>query len=205
MSRIPLSKRKESTRPVNKTMLIVCEGERTEPNYFNAFRLPGSMIEIVGSGKNTESLVNHTIKLKTKNSYDEVWCVFDRDSFSQQQVNNAFQLMRANSFNHAYTNEAFELWYLLHFCYLDARISRTDYCDRLSKHLGVDYKKNDPKIYEVLKPFQDNAIRNATRLYNQMTSGGAFIQNSAPITTVHELVVHLNDLVATRNIQLENS
>lgn len=51
-------KRKENTRQTRKTILIVCEGEKTEPAYFQAFRLP-HVIEVLGVGKNTVSLVKH--------------------------------------------------------------------------------------------------------------------------------------------------
>jgi len=49
-------------RPKRRFFLIVCEGEKTEPNYFEAIRLklPKDMIPKVfvrGTGKNTLSLI----------------------------------------------------------------------------------------------------------------------------------------------------
>ncbi len=73
-------------------ILIVCEGEKTEPNYFRAFHKiqRGSFIYDIstdGGGINTMDVVNQAISLKDaarKNGkpYDSVWAVFDRDSFS---------------------------------------------------------------------------------------------------------------------------
>jgi hypothetical protein len=51
-----------------KTILIYCEGEKTEPNYFKSFRQhlhnPQVNIEIGGAGYNTLSLVKKIIELK---------------------------------------------------------------------------------------------------------------------------------------------
>lgn len=78
--------------------LIVCEGEKTEPNYFekfkskiNAVRKNSVAIEIKGVGKNTLSLVEDTIRLKNRANpdYTQVWCVFDRDSFPTGNFDNA--------------------------------------------------------------------------------------------------------------------
>lgn len=57
--------------------LIVCEGEKTEPNYFEALRkmlnekykknfisLKVECVDIIGKGRNTESLVEYTKKLR---------------------------------------------------------------------------------------------------------------------------------------------
>ena len=74
--------------------LIVCEGTKTEPNYFEALKkeLPRGILEkidIEGLGKNTLSIIEEAIKLreqayKERNwIYDEVWAVFDKDSFPE--------------------------------------------------------------------------------------------------------------------------
>lgn len=40
------------------SILIVCEGENTEPSYFNQFRITSAKVEPIGEGYNTVSLVN---------------------------------------------------------------------------------------------------------------------------------------------------
>jgi hypothetical protein len=88
--------------------LIVCEGERTEPAYFGSFRVPKDIVSISvrGLGYNTVSLVQEAIKLKSNEDYDQVWCVFDRDSFPVQNFNNALQIAERNDIRVAYSNEA---------------------------------------------------------------------------------------------------
>ncbi len=47
-----------------KRILIVCEGGRTEPNYFRSFRITSVHVNIQGKGMNTDSLVEETIRMK---------------------------------------------------------------------------------------------------------------------------------------------
>ncbi|MBF0339286.1 MAG: RloB domain-containing protein [Nitrospirae bacterium] len=77
-------------------------------------------IEVTGTGYNTVRLVNEAIKEKNNGSYHSVWAVFDKDDFNQ--FNNAIQITAKNNICVAYSNEAFELWYLLHFNYHDTAI-----------------------------------------------------------------------------------
>ena len=57
-------RRVSSTRVVKKSFLIICEGENTEPDYFNAFRLTSANIKAVGQGINTIGLVQKAITIK---------------------------------------------------------------------------------------------------------------------------------------------
>ena len=63
-----------------------------------------------------------------------------------------------------YSNECIELWFLLHFEYLQSAIHRNDYYPKLSNHLDVKYQKNMNSVYQMLKPFMKVAIANAKRL-----------------------------------------
>ena len=87
-------KRRAATRDVKKRILIVCEGEVTEPKYFAAFHRPVRKqpnaaiveIDIDGLGYDPKSLVEHAKKKRGPKrakggfeGYDEVWCVFDVD------------------------------------------------------------------------------------------------------------------------------
>lgn len=150
--------------------------------------------------QNTVSVIEHAIAETARYKYDEVWCVFDRDSFSKKQVTQAHTLMAANKFNSAYSDESFELWYLLHFCYTDAGITRSQYCTKLSEHLGFKYAKNNSAMYELLLNKQSAAIKNAKRLeaLHPLIRGQEC--NSKPITSVFRLVERLNNLKKKYNI-----
>lgn len=125
-------KRKKNIRNKRKYYLIVCEGKATEPNYFEGLKqdLPRGVvtsyqINIEGTGRDTESLLKETLRLKeeykkTRNRpVDRLWIVFDRDSFTPQNFNTAIQRCDNIDIGCAWSNEAFEFWYLLHFKYYD--------------------------------------------------------------------------------------
>ena len=187
-------------KPVGKRFLIICEGEKTEPHYFESFPQPrDGFIIVEGVGANTDSLVELAITIRAemererRQKFTDVWCVFDRDSFPAQNFNRALELAELNRIEAAYTNEAFELWYLLHFAYHDTAVSRHDYRAKLSdsNRLNFKYAKNNPDMYDILLDRQPDAMRNARQLFS--TYGRRLNpEKSNPITRAHRLVRELN-------------
>ena len=178
-------------------ILIVCEGKRTEPKYFEGFY--GANIVPRGFGMNTDSLVKKAIEIMDRDEYgfDQVWCVFDRDDFPAERFNNAFTMAKSKNISIAYSNEAFELWYLLHFYYYDAAIKREQYFEKLNaemiKLFKCEYKKNDPNMYKFLKSRQSTAINNAKKLLSQYKPSNP--EKDKPSTTVFKLVEELNNWI----------
>lgn len=189
------SSRKIDTREVRQRFLIVCEGEKTEPNYFRSFRVPKNVVEIdvQGLGENPSKLVKSAKRLNEKEDYDQVWCVFDRDAWNKEDFNNAIKNAGDFGFKVAYSNEAFELWYVLHFEFLNTGIPRSDYIKKLKSLLGHKYQKNSETIYEELFNKQSTAIKNATTLLKQYSPQNPVENN--PSTTVHLLVQELNRFI----------
>ncbi|HEY0154849.1 MAG TPA: RloB family protein [Longimicrobium sp.] len=180
--------RSVNTRPLRQRFLIVCEGEETEPNYFRGFRL-GKDVMVAGTGYNTVSLVERARELSESGDYDQVWCVFDRDSFPVHDFNEAIRLAKRYDFHLAYSNEAFELWYVLHFNFHQAATARSLYPGMLTHLLGHKYEKNSRNMYSLLEGRQETAIVNAKRLINVYTPHNPATDN--PCTTVFELVEEL--------------
>ena len=202
--------RHERSLPIRKRYLIVCEGTKTEPNYFMSLEkdLKPHVVElyIIGEGDNTVNLVTIAEEIfnneKTAGrSFDEVWIVFDKDSFPDQDFNNAVEMAKARKFHPAYSNEAFELWYLLHYEYCESALSRSTYKERLSNYIGKSYKKNDEEIYEILKNGENQiqAIQFAKRLHEMHSSNGKTPANSNPSTLVYELIEVLNKYLDIRS------
>jgi hypothetical protein len=162
--------RKVDTKSPEKLFLIVCEGGETEKNYFDSLKrrlkFPANVVDVRGIGYNTLSLVEQATELKDAGNYDQVWCVFDRDDFPAKNFNSALALAEQEGMQVAYSNEAFELWYLLHFAYHDTGMSRTVYEDKLTHCLGTRYAKNSEDMFGRLEAKQADAIRNAERLLN---------------------------------------
>jgi hypothetical protein len=191
------TRRKIGNRTVRKRFLIVCEGEKTEPNYFKSFRATHSVIEIHvhGEGANTTSLVELAKKPAEREGFragrDALWVVFDKDDFTKEQMNTAVARAKHYEFNVAWSNQSFELWYLLHFQFCDSALHRSLYIERLEELLGQKYRKNDPNMYYRLLDLQDDAIRNAERLV-MCHSSSCTPADADPCTRVHELVKALN-------------
>jgi hypothetical protein len=144
--------RQLDARTVRQNFLIVCEGERTEPNYFRAFPVAADVkVHIYGAADNTINVVRKAIDLREQGDYNQVWCVFDRDSFPAQHVNEAIALAQHEQIDVAFSNEAFELWYLLHFHYYNTGISRHTYIELLHRLLGHRYEKGSTTIYQELE------------------------------------------------------
>lgn len=210
-------------RPPRRYFLIVCEGEETEPNYFNAIaaQLPKDMVSritVKGVGKNTLRLIDaakeEIVKRRAAGlpDYYYVWLVFDRDGFpadhfnrtidSAESINsqNAAFPPRARRCEHwrcAWSNEAFELWYVMHFReQLGGAISRVNYQKMLEEDVRANtgerdftYKKNDPQMFARLKARTPDAIRRAERtLESQLEAKGMSWADMNPATRVHELV-----------------
>ena len=175
--------------PIRQRFLIVCEGTKTEPNYFRKFRVPQLVVQVEGLGMNTISLVQRALELREQDEYDQVWCVFDKDDFQDRDFNAAIALAGRNGVNIAYSNQSFELWYVLHFHYMDNALPRVDYMKMLSKQLKHDYEKNSTAIYDELRSRQETAIKNAQRLLSQYHPVAPSRDN--PSTTVHKLVQQL--------------
>ena len=192
--------RKLANRSAKQRILIVCEGKKTEPNYFKAFPVTSAEVKVLGEGFNTKALVSYTKEISEqaeleKLPYDQVWCVFDHDPgvFTKEQFNTAIQMAKSHGFKVAYSNEAFELWYILHFEYLHSGINRDQYIKKLTEHLKKPYKKNSTEMYDILLSKQGVAIKYAKKLMTVHTD--SMPADSNPSTTVYELVVALNILI----------
>lgn len=186
--------RRINFREVRQRFLIICGGEKTEPNYFRAFRTPTVVVTVQAIGKSPTEVVESAHKKvreeqRQGEEYDQVWCVFDRDEFPGPDFNAAIAEARRNGMQVAYSNEAFELWYLLHFQYLDTAMSRRDYIGRLNTLLGHPYAKNSETMYAELESRTTDAMRNAERLLAQYEPPNPADDN--PSTTVHLLVDQL--------------
>jgi hypothetical protein len=204
--------RKENTKTKRKFFLIVCEGEKTEPNYFKSLKdnLPKGVLdvydfEIIGTVHNTKSLVKKAKKLRTdiekyrSGVIDKLLVVFDKDSFDPQSFNSAIlECQNKKDIACAWTNEAFELWYLLHFHYFNTGISRTQYQQKIEENFRAKglaeykYRKNSLDMYKLLNLYgnQENAIKYAENL-EKIYAGKTDYANQNPCTMVHKLVMEL--------------
>ena len=189
--------RKQSVRRI----LVLCEDTKSSCDYLARFPFDAKLVslECVGTGMNTDSLMENAIQrkedaAKAGNPFAEIWVVFDRDSFDLQNFNRAFDLARSHGDIVAcWSNECFELWYLLHFAYRDTGIARAEIWKVLSTHLGKKYDKADATVFAKLEPHLEAAVKNARKLAASRT-GDTAKERENPSTKVHELVERLRQL-----------
>jgi hypothetical protein len=212
MSKIPSKRfnRNYEQKSERKVIYIFTEGTETEPNYFESIkkelRLKNIDIHVAGTAYNTLSLIDYILAFKEKNEIetepvgiDEIWAVFDKDNFDKD-FDNAINKAEAHNIKVAYSNEAFELWFLLHFCYMDNSLTRDIYCKKLNENLKkpsdntpIKYNKSSKEIYSLIKHLEPQAIKNAEKLLKSFESERSFLKKN-PSTTVHLLVCSLKKL-----------
>lgn len=200
----------ENIREIDKSFLIICEGENTEPSYFNSFQLGSAQIKSYGIGSSKTALVEYILQNEVEGSDNvdsEIWAVFDfdikPDQIQQQRedYNLAIELAERNNIRVAYSNDAFELWFLLHYQALDTQWTRHQYYQKLSEFWSCNYEKQGKhvefchKIYQKLlddpRSDQNEAISRASRMLGDQQELPFADRN--PCTTVFELVKELNE------------
>lgn len=192
---------------------IFCEGEQTEPQYFNGFKRliednpiyrEMVLIQIEPCGAETMRVIGMAEKYVSENQITkgQIWCVYDKDSFPTQNFNGV--VSRAESLNKdnpqvqyhaAWSNECIEFWFLLHFAYDTSNNHRTEYIRFLNERyaqIGIGkYRKNDRETFNILMDHGNPklAIRYARRII--MDNEGRSPADIAPGTKVYELVEEL--------------
>lgn len=187
-----------------KRFLIVCEGQ-TEELYFKSFPILSLDIKSIHQGCSKSSLVECVADYLDGENYDEIWCVFDMDykhdiTGQYEDFDNAIQAANNAGYKCAYSNDAFELWFVLHYQFIEQKQLRTFFFKALSKYWNLNYKKNGKQrsfalsIYKRLledpRANQAFAIKNAYNLFESQKEKIYHLQN--PVTTVYMLVKELN-------------
>ena len=202
-------KRKKAIREGCDRILIVCEGSKTEPQYFDEirqfYRLNTANIHVLPSeyGTAPQQIVDFaTDKCLETKQWEKVYCVFDRDD--HLDFNNALQSARAR--DKKFKNElkkpirffaiksipCFELWLLLHFDCL-TRETHRDELRQLLRQDGrlADYEKGQKGNFDLTRHLLGTAYLNATRLKQEQKHHG----RENPYTDVDILVQELTNLI----------
>lgn len=166
--------RRKPPRLSGDLILIVCEGEKTEPNYFNdlkrRLKIHPMQVAVYGKecGPDPLSVVNFA-RNKRKDSarnglrYDQVWCVVDKDAHTN--LAEAVNMAEANKCKVCLSVPSFEFWYLLHFTYTTRPFVNADaVIQELKKYLkNHAYLKNSPPMDELM-PRLEEAITHSERV-----------------------------------------
>jgi len=175
---MPKSRKNSVKKRLAPVFHIYCEGEKTEPNYFNGYignRYPGvRRLTVEKTKKNTpKQLVEEAVEAKNDKDCPEddiFWVVFDRESDDKYQKclhQEAYQSAQNYGVNIALSNVSFEVWILLHFqknttaynSYDDLRKN-----SHLCKKYIKNYQKGDKNIIEMIIDRTDDARTNAIEM-----------------------------------------
>lgn len=199
--------RKKAKRSSFEKVLIVCEGEKTEPNYFKElkdyYQLNTANVVVDGNcGSDPWSVYQHAQRLvnmaKVDNDpYDKIFCVFDKDKHTSYQKTITAIFSKKN-FTAINSVPCFEYWLLLHFVSTNKPFSASgnkSICDKINEELKrkgrlPDYQKGALGIFEKLISKLGTAKTNAQRALIDSESN----KTDNPSTYVHILVDYLQNL-----------
>ena len=211
--------RRQASRATMRRILIVTEGEVTEVEYFESLKYLLSLgsVDLDICGKECDSSPTAVVRYALqraetegahdKGGYNDVYCVFDRDTHTDFEKALS-QILTANKPRSGFKGETiqavpsypcFEFWFLLHFTY-----SRAPYAaangktvaqvveSELRKHSPFDsYAKSLTKeMLDALQTNKDKAVEHAEKAMKDSENTG----EKNPSTEVHLLVKALYDL-----------
>ena len=140
-------------RTVKEEVLVVCGGQ-TEQIYFDAFKqvfrpsLGNIRVVTAVETKSPMQIVEYAIKAwQRKDNYNAVWCVFDKDDFTD--FDDAIRFAQRNSIGTAFSNQAFEVWFINHYRLLDSAMHRNKYREELTRLLAFQYDKSQSTVHQV--------------------------------------------------------
>lgn len=205
---------KEHLTPKPNSFLIISEGSKTEPYYFeglaeyinrnhgNSISVEKPTIKTQGEGKSTVSLVEAAARIASRAPimYNQVWVVFDKDDFND--FDEAVELTSKYGFHAAWSNQSFEYWIYLHFNYSNAALHRDIWVSKLDeiyKKLKISkagYTKSDANIFSVVTKY--GSLRSAVNHAKRIASTYQNLPPSKcdPCTTVHNLIAELTPWIS---------
>ncbi|MFY0603573.1 MAG: RloB domain-containing protein [Flavobacteriaceae bacterium] len=226
------------------TYIIFCEDKVSEPVYFKFFETSRIKINLIPNQKSSFDNVVRAISYCRKEgivSEEEgedwslpedfnVWCVFDRDKNIDEAQNvrsniefdEAIAHAKRRGIKVAWSNDAFELWVLLHFEAVKVTdvsiVNRITYYNRLTEvfrnidtpseklqkaisHQTFGYKSDLKReknfrsiVREKMIPLTSTAINRAKELEDHFNSLQIASHQKSPLTLVHHLVEELISL-----------
>lgn len=204
-------RKKVKNPPSGHCFLLVTEGEKTEPNYFNALRdklrLSSVDVEIVHpNGTDPITLTNHAIELRNSRKkaaklgecvpYDEVWVIFDlekKHDIRRKQAKEATQIADLDNIHFARSDPSFEYWLILHYEYTTTPLANADEAIKRLRSKWPEYKKCCTPTDELFyKSGEASKRAMQCRGYHERAGG-----DWNPFTEIDQIVNQLNK--ATRS------
>ena len=205
--------RRPPKREEGSKVIIVCEGSKTEKNYFEAIRkdLRLTTVQIAvyhPNGTNPRLIVDSArqkrqeqINDKTWNGQkDTAWAVYDGvEHFNNNSADwhEAINIARDHKINLAITNPSFEFYYLLHFQDQTGWLERDAVKKLLTDKWITDYDKGAVYYPVLLKKLTGAAAARAQKLARYAEENNLELHKCLCAAGVANLVVLLHGLAAS--------
>jgi hypothetical protein len=200
--------RRKASRASLPAILIICEGQETEPNYLGGYcdarGINRANVRIVPGDGDTDAvrLVRKAHKrFAVDRDFDAVFVVCDcaGEDLTKARALAAKPLKNASgqtiSVNLVVSNPCFEYWLLLHFEYLaPAFLTAANVVELLRCHV-TDYHKADRLIFAKAGGGLERSLGNTVRLKAALAAVGA----QSPDTNMPDLIEKLNSLRRRRS------
>jgi len=187
------SRPSKPSRTEKTTVLIVCEGQKTEYHYFcqlkqEACVKKGFRVTVKpGKGGSRQQVAQLAVQCKERadDLYDAVWCVMDVEHpEGLPAMREALAYLKGKEILPALSNPAFEVWLLAHFERTGAVFADCSaVVKRLDKHwhqqFRAAYDKADERIYRWLADRVEQAIANAEWVRKHHHSGKDAIDSNS--------------------------
>lgn len=182
-----------------RVVLICCEGEETEPRYFEAvkrqYRIPQGTVsvKVLGGQGQHERLIDNSIaqrnelanKLKVGVDEIEIWAVCDKDNMSCT-YDELLRYATKVGVNLAFCNPSFEIYLLQHFGYSASNETGRALSALLTKKLGKKYDKTDLSWFVEMIDQKPKSLTSIVAQCNGISDPA-----NTPFITVHLLVSRL--------------
>jgi RloB-like protein len=193
-------KRMVAIRRPRKTIVVFCEGEKTEPQYLQALKQERSVrdvaaidlrVEIGHGGDVPRTLVSLAVSARDRaaeerDEVDEFWCVFDVEQPKNHPgLGEARRRAEANGIKLAISNPCFELWLILHFQSHGGWLDN-DGARRLRRRLDGSADKSLEAVKYM--PLVADAARRAVELEKRHQRNGASFPDDNPSSGMHLLI-----------------
>ena len=191
-------------------VLIITEGEKTEPAYLkdvkDYLKSTGAsgkkitrLLQITDNGKKTSprKILETAIK-ERKSGVPYVFIVIDdddrkesRDVLAESLYPQTVPEVSNDKINCIYSNPCFEYWALLHFSTSEKECASGELTEILSKYMPLYSKRNKVFIYNAMQKTEDKAAKLATKIrQNHQLTGKAW---DRPSTNVDVLLAFIKE------------
>ena len=176
-----------------RKIFILVEGE-TEQKYFDflrqKLRLSNVKIKTVVLENSGQTWVEKAKRMiqndpsYKRDSTTEVFVVFDKDEFSNIELEKMFKKAIDEAFEIGFSNKSFEVWLLAHFEKVTSRVlSKTTLKNKLGNYLETQYVKADSDQLEKIVKNYDVAISNS--------KGICYVDFNHQSTNIGELILKI--------------